>query len=56
MDKYNELIKLLEGANDDAEKFFIKGNNTAGTRLRKTMQEVKRLAQEIRISVSEAKK
>jgi len=56
MDKYNELLKLLENTNEDAEKFFTKGNNTAGVRLRKAMQEVKRLAQEIRVSVSEAKK
>jgi len=34
----------------------VKGNKAAGTRLRKGLQEVKNLAQEIRVDVSEKKK
>ena len=39
----------------DAEKFFSKGNGTAGTRVRQAMQELKKLAQDLRIEVQEAK-
>ena len=50
-----EMIGLLEEARDDHEKFFDRGNNAAGTRVRKAMQEVKTLAQELRTEVQEAK-
>jgi len=56
MEKYNELLNLVEQVKNDAEKFFNKGNKAAGTRLRKSMQEIKRLAQEVRLQVSEIKK
>ena len=42
----------LEG---DFEKFYDKENQAAGTRVRKGMQELKNLAQEIRVEVQEAK-
>ena len=50
-----ELITLLEETRDDHDKFFERGNNAAGTRVRKAMQEVKALAQELRVEVQEAK-
>ena len=50
-----ELIVLLEETRDDHEKFFERGNNAAGTRVRKAMQEVKALAQELRTEVQETK-
>jgi len=56
MEKYNELLNLVEQVKNDAEKFFNKGNKAAGTRLRKSMQEIKRLAQGVRLQVSEIKK
>lgn len=42
----------LEG---DFVKFYDKGNQAAGTRVRKGMQELKNLAQEIRIEVQNKK-
>jgi len=51
----NELLGLLESARDDNAKFFERGNAAAGTRVRKIMQEVKALAQELRIDIQEAK-
>lgn len=42
----------LEG---DFQKFYDKENQAAGTRVRKGMQELKNLAQEIRIEVQEKK-
>ena len=65
LDKYDALVKLIteeieiEGKKvnlkDDFEKFFIRGNKTAGTRIRKMMQELKKLSQEIRTDVQEYK-
>ena len=40
---------------DDFEKFYDKENQAAGTRVRKGMQELKNLAQEIRIEVQDIK-
>lgn len=48
------LVDLVHSAQVDAEK-FEKGNSAAGTRLRKKMQEVKTIAQEIRTEVSDVK-
>lgn len=55
MEKLEELKALLIGAEADAEKFYNKGNNAAGTRLRKAMQEAKVIAQDIRVNVTETK-
>ena len=57
----NEVIKLLQkmgneinNVETDAEK-FVEGNNSAGTRVRKAMQTVKNLAQQIRVEVQNQK-
>ena len=65
LDKYDQLVKVLTeeveidgkrfNLKDDFEKFFIKGNKTAGTRIRKVMQEIKKLTQEVRNDVQEYK-
>ena len=61
MNLENNVIKLfqkleteIEKCIPDAEK-FIEGNNSAGTRVRKTMQIVKNLAQEVRVEVQNQK-
>ncbi len=51
-DEVRDLIMSLEG---DFEKFYDKENQAAGTRVRKGMQELKNLAQEIRIEVQDRK-
>ena len=55
-----ELISQLEVViteiSTDVEKFDTKGNKAAGTRIRKAMQTVKGLAQDVRVAVSEANK
>ncbi len=53
--RLEQLITILEETRDDHDKFFDSGNNAAGTRVRKAMQEVKTLAQELRIEVQETK-
>jgi hypothetical protein len=56
MERFEELVALLDETRADAEKFFTKGNAAAGTRVRVSMQRVKQLAQEVRLEVQEAKK
>lgn len=56
MNKYSEMKVLLESLQDDAEKFYVKGRNVSGTRLRKGMVALKNLAQDIRNEVTEIKK
>jgi|3_EtaG_2_1085321.scaffolds.fasta_scaffold82075_3 hypothetical protein len=52
MEKFEELKTLVSGLEEDATKFYDKGNKAAGTRLRKGCQNVKNLCQDIRIEVS----
>lgn len=54
VEKINEMVEIINAAMIDAEK-FDKGNNAAGTRVRKAMQEIKTKAQEVRVAVSETK-
>ncbi|MBB6240469.1 hypothetical protein HDC90_005146 [Pedobacter sp. AK013] len=56
MKTFGSLKALVLGAEEDAEKFFTKGNRAAGTRLRIAMQQAKLLSQQIRVEVSEGKK
>ena len=53
--RLEHLIALLEESREDFAKFYERGNNAAGTRIRKTMQEVKNLAQELRVNVQDTK-
>jgi hypothetical protein len=50
-DRYQELLHHIEAMKEDFEKFYTKGKNAAGTRLRKQLQELRRLAQEIRTEI-----
>ena len=52
MEKFKELQALLVEISEDITKFYEKGNKTAGVRIRKKLQEVKALAQEIRKDIS----
>ncbi len=55
MDRFQELRDLLVTFEKDFVKFYEKGNKSAGTRVRKNMNELKRKAQEIRKEVQEIK-
>lgn len=55
MKRFNEVKDLIQSLEGDFEKFYDKGNQAAGTRVRKGMQELKNLAQEIRIEVQNMK-
>lgn len=51
-----QLQVTLNDVREDATKFSEKGNKAAGTRVRKQMQTIKSLAQNVRVAVSEANK
>lgn len=55
MNYYEQLKQLVHGIEDDFIKFYEKENNAAGTRIRKGMQDLKVLAQEIRTHVQDLK-
>jgi len=55
MEKFTKVKEVLASVEADAEKFYNAGNNAAGTRVRKAMQDLKNLAQEIRAEVTEKK-
>ena len=65
LDKYDQLVKLLTeeveidgkkfNLKEDFEKFFIKSNKTAGTRIRRVMQGLKKYSQDIRKDVQDYK-
>ncbi|KAF0217341.1 MAG: hypothetical protein FD178_674 [Ignavibacteria bacterium] len=46
--KYLDLIEFLKTLEPDVEKFYTKGQSAAGTRLRKGLSELKKLAQDFR--------
>jgi len=51
---FDELQNTVNDCQADVTK-FVEGNNSAGTRVRKAMQSVKKLAQFIRVEVQEQK-
>jgi hypothetical protein len=55
MSKFSEVKNLVMSLEADFEKFYDKGNQAAGTRVRKGMQDLKNLAQEIRTEVQNKK-
>ena len=52
MQKYEALKTLVANMEADVQKFY-NGNNAAGTRVRKHLQEVKKACQEMRDEVQE---
>jgi hypothetical protein len=56
MEKLTEFEKLFETLKEDYAKFIEKGNKTAGTRARKTLQEIRNLAKDTRDEISNVKK
>jgi len=66
LDKYDHLKKLITqnieidgkdfNLEEEFDKFFVKGNKTAGKRIRKFMQIIRRAAEEIRQDVQSYKR
>ncbi len=55
MNNFPKLKELVMGLEADFEKFYDKKNAAAGTRVRKGMQDLKNMAQEIRLEVQNMK-
>ena len=51
---FDDLQDEINDCQSDVTK-FVEGNNSAGTRVRKAMQAVKALAQEVRLEVQHQK-
>ena len=55
MNRFAEVRDLVMSLEGDFAKFYDKNNKAAGTRVRKGMQDLKNLAQEIRMEVQNKK-
>ena len=55
LEKYENLVKLVESAAEDVKK-AAGGNKAAGTRVRKLMQDIKQAAQDLRMGVLDSRK
>lgn len=51
MSRFDQLQQFVAGMEDDFKKFYEKGNKAAGTRVRKGMQDLKAMAQDIRAEI-----
>ena len=51
---FDSLQDVINDCQSDVSK-FVDGNNSAGTRVRKAMQTIKSLAQEVRVEVQDQK-
>jgi hypothetical protein len=56
MDRFNQLKELIDSFEKDFDKFYQKENKAAGVRVRKNMQQLRQVAQEIREEVQNMKK
>jgi hypothetical protein len=55
MENWNKIQEAITAGQDDAEKFYVKGNSAAGTRLRKSYKEIMDACKAGRKEVSDLK-
>lgn len=55
MERFKKIKEIVSSLETDADKFYTSNVAAAGTRLRKGMQDLKNIAQEIRTEVTELK-
>jgi len=53
--RHQEFAKIVESMETDFEKFYDKGVGSAGTRVRKSLQELAALCKDVRKDVTEVK-
>ncbi len=56
MDRYQQLLRLVKSFEADFYKFYEKRNISAGIRLRKHMQQLRRFAKEVRDEVQQLRR
>jgi hypothetical protein len=54
-EKYLKIVDYLKTLEPDVAKFYEKGQSAAGTRLRKGLSELKKLAQDFRNDIQDTK-
>lgn len=54
-EKYLQLVEFVKTLEGDVIKFYEKGQSAAGTRLRKGLSDLKKMAQDIRNDVQDVK-
>jgi len=52
---FDEIKSLVESIEDDVNRYYEKGNKSAGIRVRKAMQSIKEKAQTLRMEITERK-
>lgn len=55
MNEFNSLKEMVMAMEADFIKFYDKGNSAAGTRVRKSLQDLKNKCQEMRLDIQERK-
>ena len=55
MNKYQDLLKAVQDLEIDFQKFYEKGQAAAGTRVRKGLSDLRKLAQEVRKDIQDVK-
>ncbi len=55
MNKYQDLVNAVKELETDFQKFYDRGQAAAGTRVRKGLSDLRKLAQEIRKDVQDVK-
>ncbi|CAN5580562.1 hypothetical protein BH10BAC5_BH10BAC5_20450 [soil metagenome] len=53
MEKFGDLQKVIDSMTADIEKFYNKEQNAAGTRLRKELNNLRKVAAEIRKEIQD---
>ena len=56
MSRFEQVKDLVASLEGDFVKFYEKGNKAAGTRVRKGMQDLKNLSQEVRSEILDMRK
>lgn len=55
MNKYQDLVNAVRELEVDFQKFYERGQAAAGTRVRKGLSDLRKLAQEIRKDIQDVK-
>ena len=53
MEKLEQIKGILEAMSTDIDKFYNKGQNAAGTRIRKELNNIRKIAAEMRKEIQE---
>ncbi len=55
MNKYQDLVNAVRELEADFQKFYERGQAAAGTRVRKGLSDLRKLAQEVRKDIQDVK-